>query len=84
MIDKGYYEGWNINDHYEIKQEVLALLEELNKFDKRVRKFLGPNKVKSAGTDARRSCRLMEKHLEEIKKKIQMTKQDYDADYEDY
>ena len=82
MIDRSYYEGWNVNDHYEIKQEVLALLAELENFDKRIKKFLGPNKVKSAGIDSRRSCRIIEKHLDEIKKKIQMTKQDYDADYE--
>ena len=83
MIDRSYYEGWNINDHYEIKQEVIALLNELQEFDKRVKKFLGPNKVKTAGVDAKRSCRLMEKSLEQIKKKIQMTRQDYDANYED-
>jgi len=84
MIEKSYYEGWNVNDHYEVKQEVLAFLVELKAFDKRLKKFLGPKKVKSAGVDARRSCRLMEKHLEEIKKRIQMTRQDYDSDYEDY
>lgn len=84
MIERRYYEGWNVNDHYEIKQEVLALLNELEKFDKRLKKFLGPKKVKTAGADARKSCRLMEKSLEQIKKKIQMTKQDYNADYENY
>lgn len=84
MIDRNYYEGFNINDNYEIKQEVIALLDELKEFDKRLRKFLGPKKVKTAGTDARRSCRDMENHLSQIKKKIQMTKQDYDADYSDY
>lgn len=84
MIEKRYYEGWNINDHHEIKQEVLALFSEFEKFDKRIKKFLGPNKVKVAGADARRSCRLMVNHLEQIKKKIQMTKQDYNSDYEDY
>lgn len=82
MIDEGYYEGWNKNDHYGIKPEVLQLLEELKEFDKRIRKFLGPKKVKEAGVDARRSCRMMEQQLKEIKKKIQMTKQDYESDYE--
>lgn len=84
MIERRYYEVWNVNDHYEIKQEVLTLLDELENFDKRIKKFLGPNKVKIAGADARKSCRLMEKSLEKIKKKIQMTKQDYNSDYENY
>ena len=84
MIERRYYEVWNVNDHYEIKQEVLVLLDELENFDKRIKKFLGPNKVKIAGADARKSCRLMEKSLEKIKKKIQMTKQDYNSDYENY
>ena len=83
MIDEKYYEGWNINDNYEIKPEVLELLKELEEFDKRIRKFLGPKKVKAAGVDARRNCRMMQKHLDSIKKKIQMTKQDYESDYED-
>jgi hypothetical protein len=82
MIDKHYYESWNVNDNYGIKPEVLALLSELEKLDKRIKKFLGPKKVKEAGVDARRSCRKIEAHLAEIKKKIQMTKQDYESDYE--
>ncbi|MEK6829402.1 MAG: hypothetical protein AABY15_04690 [Nanoarchaeota archaeon] len=81
MIDIDYYKAWNINDRYEIKQEVLAILNELEEFDKRIKKFLGPNKVKSAGKDARRSCREIERILAAIKKKIQMTKQDYESDY---
>jgi len=84
MIERRYYEAWNINDHYEIKQEVLLLLDELENFDKKLKKFLGPKKVKVAGAHARKSCRSMEKILEQIKKKIQMTKQDYESDYEDY
>lgn len=84
MIDLDYYKERNINDHYEIKQEVLGLLDEIKDFDKRIRKFLGPKKIKTAGTDARRSCREIEKRIAHIKKKIQMTKQDYDSDYTDY
>ncbi len=84
MIDKSYYEAWNINDSYGIKKELLALLDELEVFDSRIKKFLGPNKVKTAGVDAKRSCRKIEKHLADIKKKIQLTKQDYDSDYENY
>lgn len=83
MIDKHYYEVGNINDHYGIKPDVIEFLMELEEFDKRLRKFLGPNKVKTAGVDARRSCRMMQKSLDEIKKKIQMTKLDYESDYED-
>ena len=37
MIDIDYYKSWNINDHYEIKQEVLAILNELEEFDKRIK-----------------------------------------------
>lgn len=84
MIERRYYEGWNVNDIYGIKKEVLSLLDELEYFDKRIKKFLGPNKVKSAGVDAKRSCRNIEKKINEIKKKIQITKQDYESDYEDY
>jgi hypothetical protein len=83
MLDKRYYEGWNKNDNYEIKPEILLLLEELEGFDTRLKKFLGPKKVKDAGVDARRHCRNMEAIIKRIKKKIQMTKQDYESNYED-
>lgn len=83
MIDKSYYESWNINDHYGIKPDVLEFLMELEEFDKRIKKLLGPKKVKKAAVDARRSCRMMQKSLDEIKKKIHMTKLDYESDYED-
>lgn len=81
MLDKNYYSGWNKNDEYGAKKDVLALLEELENFDKRVKKFFGPNKVKDAGEDARRSCRIMRAQLKSIIKKLQMTTHDYDGDY---
>lgn len=83
MIDKGYYKCPNVNDNYEIKQEVLEFLEELNAFDSRIKKFLGPNKIKEAGVDCRRSCRKMEIMLKSLKKKLNMTTQDYNSNYED-
>jgi len=83
MLDRKYYEGWNKNDRYELKEEVLLLMEELEGFDTRLRKFLGPKKVKEAGVDARRHCRQMESIIKNIKKKIQLIKQDYDSNYED-
>lgn len=83
MLDKRYYEGWNKNDNYELKPEVLVLLEELEDFDKRMKKFLGPKKVKEAGTDVRRHCRNMEAIIKRIKKKVQLIKQDYNSNYED-
>ena len=82
MMDKSYYEGWNKNDEYGTKKEVLNLLDELENFDERIKKFFGPKKVKAAGVDARRSCRHMIATLKEIQAKIQMTKQDYEGDYE--
>lgn len=84
MLDKDYYESWNKNDNYELKKEVIHILDELENFDKRLKKFLGPKKVKKAGVDAKRSCRKIEKHLSSIKRKIQMIRQDYDSDYEDF
>lgn len=84
MLDRDYYSWWNKNDNYEIKEEVLCILDELEKFDKRLKKFLGPSKIKKAGVDAKRSCRKIEQHLASIKKKIQMTREDYESDYEDY
>jgi len=83
MLDRDYYEGWNINDHYETKEDVIRFLEELEKFDERFKVFLGPKKVKSAGVDARRSIRVMREILKDISGKIQMTKQDYESDYSD-
>jgi len=82
MLDKGYYEGWNKNDEYAAKKEVINLLDELEEFDVRIKKFFGPNKVKAAGVDVRRSCRNMIGILKEIQSKVQMTKQDYESDYE--
>lgn len=85
MLDKDYYRGWNKNDEYGVKKDVLNLLDELElNFDKRVKKFFGPQKTKSAAVDIRRSCRVMIGILKEIQEKIQMTKQDYESDYEDY
>jgi hypothetical protein len=84
MLERKYYEGWNKNDEYGTKKEVLELLDELEEFDRRIKKFFGPKKVKEAGVDARRSCRKMRAKLKEIMDKIQMTKQDYESDYEDY
>jgi len=82
MLNKDYYEGWNINDEYGAKKDVVSLLEELEEFDERIKKFFGPKKVKAAGVDVRRSCRKMIGILKEIQSKVQMTKQDYDSDYE--
>jgi len=82
MLDKKYYEGWNKNDEYGAKKDVVGFLEELEEFDVRIKKFFGPQKVKAAGVDARRSCRRMIGILKEIQSKIQMTKQDYESDYE--
>ena len=82
MLDKSYYKGWNKNDEYGAKKDVLNFLDELEGFDERIKKFFGPNKVKVAGVDARRSCRKMIGILKEIQSKIQMTKQDYESDYE--
>jgi len=84
MLDREDYEGWNKNDEYRIKQDVLILLDELDKFDKRLKKFLGPKKIKVAGVDSRRSCRMMREILKRISNKIQMTKQDYESNYEDF
>ncbi len=82
MLDRDYYEGWNKNDRYGVKKDVLNLLDEFEgDFDKRVRDLFGPKKVKEAAVDVRRSCRVMIGILEEIKSKVQMTKQDYDSDY---
>jgi hypothetical protein len=81
MLNKDYYEGWNINDEYGAKKEVLNLLAELEEFDERFKKFFGPKKVKAAGVDVRRSCRIMIGILKEIQSKVQMTKQDYESDY---
>lgn len=84
MLDKKYYEGWSKNDEYGTKKEVLALLKELESFDKRVKAFFGPYKVKSAGEDARRSCRIMREQLRDIMKKLMKTTHDYKGDYSDY
>jgi hypothetical protein len=82
MLDRNYYEGWNKNDHYGVKKDVLNLLDELEgDFDERIRALFGPKKVKEAAVDVRRSCRIMIGILEEIKAKVQMTKQDYNSDY---
>jgi len=81
MIDKDYYDSHNINDGYGTKKDVLSFLEEFEEFDTRIKKFFGPKKVKSAGVDARRSCRIMIGILKEIQEKIQKTKQDYEGDY---
>jgi hypothetical protein len=81
-MDRGYYEGWNKNDEYGVKKDVLSLLDELEgDFDKRLKKLFGPRKVKEAAVDVRRSCRVMIDILKEIQSKVQMTKQDYDSDY---
>jgi hypothetical protein len=82
MLDRDYYGGWNKNDEYGVKKDVLSLLDELEgDFNKRVRKFFGPQKVKSAAVDIRRSCRIMIGILKEIQTKVQMTKEDYEGDY---
>lgn len=82
MLDRDYYGGWNKNDEYGVKKDVLNLLDELEgDFNKRVRKFFGPQKVKSAAVDIRRSCRIMIGILKEIQAKVQMTKEDYEGDY---
>ena len=83
-MDKRYYEKYNVNDYYSIKSDVLEFLEEFELFDERLKKFLGPKKVKVAATDSRRSIRKMRSKLEDISKKIQKTRQDYESDYEDY
>jgi len=85
MFDKDYYDGWNKNDEYGVKKDVLNLINELEgDFDERIRKLFGPKKVKSAAVDVRRSCRIMIGILKEIQEKVQMTKHDYESDYEDY
>jgi hypothetical protein len=85
MLDIRYYEGLNINDKYGVKKDVLNLLDELEgDFDKRLRKLFGPQKVKKAAVDVRRSCRVMIDILKEIQTKVQMTKEDYNGDYEEY
>ena len=84
MLDRDYYEGWNKNDEYGVKKDVLNLLDELEgDFDKRMKKLFGPKKVKEAAVDVRRSCRIMIGILEEIKAKVQMTKEDYNSNYEE-
>lgn len=81
-MDRKYYEAWNKNDDYGIKKDVLSLLDEMEgDFDTRIRKLLGPQKVKAAAVDVRRSCRVMIGILREIQSKVQMTKEDYDSDY---
>jgi len=82
MLDRKYYEGWNKNDEYGAKKDVVNFLDELEEFDERIKKFFGPKKVKKAGVDARRSCRKMIGILKEVQSKVQMTKQDYEGDYE--
>ena len=85
MFDKEYYKGWNKNDKYDTRKDVINLINELEgDFDKRIKKLFGPQKVKSAAVDVRRSCRVMIGILKEIQEKTQMTKQDYDSDYEEY
>ena len=85
MPDRNYYEGWNKNDRYGVKKDVLNLLDELDgDFEKRIKALFGPKKVKEAAVDVRRSCRIMIGILEEIKAKVQMTKEDYGSNYEDY
>lgn len=85
MFDKEYYEDWNKNDKYDTRKDVINLINELEgDFDKRIKKLFGPQKVKSAAVDVRRSCRVMIGILKEIQEKTQMTKQDYDSDYEEY
>lgn len=82
MVDKNYYESKNVNDQYEAKRDVLNLFSEFENFDNRFKKFFGPKKIKTAGVDVRRSCRIMIEILKGIQSKIQMTKQDYEGDYE--
>jgi hypothetical protein len=84
MLDERYYNAWNKNDEHGVRKEIISLLEEIKVLDKSVRKFLGPNKVKTAGVDARRACRQMREKLKVVMEKIQLTKQDYDGDYSDY
>jgi|AntRauTorckE6833_2_1112554.scaffolds.fasta_scaffold58897_2 hypothetical protein len=82
MFDKKYYEAWNKNDDYEIKKDILNLVSELEgDFDVRLKKLLGPKKVKAAAPDVRRSCRIMINILKDIQSKVQMTKEDYNSDY---
>jgi len=82
MFDRDYYGGWNKNDEYGVREDVSNLLDELEgDFDKRLKKFFGPQKVKSAAVDIRRSCRIMIGILEGIKGKVQKTKEDYEGDY---
>lgn len=85
MFDKDYYDGYNVNDNYDTRKDVINLINELEgDFDKRIKKLFGPQKVKSAAVDVRRSCRIMIGILREIQEKIKITKQDYDGDYENY
>ena len=82
MLEKDYYEGYNINDFYETRKEVLRFIREFEEFDKSVKKFFGPKKVKVAATDARRNLKNMKAIMKVIGKKIQMTRQDYNSNYE--
>lgn len=81
MLERRYYEGWNKNDEYLAKKDVLKVLDELEVFDKHVKKFFGPKKVQTSATSARRSIRIMKEMLDVIAQKIQMTSQDYKSDY---
>lgn len=81
MLERRYYEGWNKNDEYLAKKDVLKVLDELEVFDKHVKKFFGPKKVQDSATSARRSIRIMKEMLDVIAQKIQMTRQDYRSDY---
>jgi len=85
MLDRDYYGGWNKNDEYGVRKDVISLLDELEgDFQERLKKFFGPQKTKIAAVDVRRSCRVMIGILREIQAKVQMTKEDYISNYEEY
>lgn len=76
-----YYETDNVNDFYKIKQNIIEFKKEFELFELNLKKFLGPKKVKEAGTRANASMRNMRKISKEISKKIIKTRQDYSGDY---
>lgn len=77
MIKEGFFEGYNINDCYETRKEVLNLIEEFGNLENSIKSFLGPKKVKSAAVDARRILRNMSSTIKDLSEKIQKTKESY-------
>lgn len=76
-------EHTNINDTYEVKRRLAAVIEELQElYDTDITKFYSPRKVKAAGTRSRTKIRNINKNLKDISKDILKQRQDYESDYE--